>query len=226
MYFAGAARQSELAADGHAKRGRFLPPVPLPPRMWAGGSLECHRPLRVGGTARRVSRIHDVTSKQGRSGPLVFVLVHHEISIAGKLALVEEQNIVFRGPSGSGPQLGAASSSPPAPGKAAWRRVVRSDPVMLFRYSALTFNSHRIHYDRPYTMAEEGYPGLVVHGPLTATLLLDLCRRESPREKIAEFRFRALVPLFDNAPSPSSANRRRTAASPTCGRKIKKESWR
>ncbi len=195
LYFNGAARQSELAADGHAKRGGFLPPAPLPRRMWAGGSLEFLEPLHLGAAARRVSRIVDVSGKQGRSGPLVFVLVRHEIYAAKKLALVEEQNLVFRGP-----PPGVASPSTPAPGKAVWRRTICPDPVLLFRYSALTFNSHRIHYDRPYAMAEEGYRGLVVHGPLTATLLLDLCRRERPRERIAKFQFCALAPLFDDAP--------------------------
>ena len=201
LYFLAAYRQSEVGSDGHATRGGFLPPVPLPRRMWAGSRIEWHRPLCVGATATRASRVVSVTPKRGASGELVFVVVRHEISVAGKLALTEEHDIVYRN---------AAPASPPAPppadpaasptAPAAWTRRIVPDAVLLFRYSALTFNSHRIHYDRRYVTGVEGYPGLVVHGPLLATLLVDLLRRQLPERALARFEFRALRPLFDGAP--------------------------
>jgi len=190
MYFLPAHRQSDLAPDGHVQRGGFLPPVPLPRRMWAGSRLEFLRPLRIGETVRRVSRIVEVKSKEGRTGPLVFVVVRHEIGDA----IVEEHDIVYRGE-------GAAPQEPPrAPDNASWERVIHPDDVLLFRYSALTFNGHRIHYDRRYTTEVEGYPGLVVHGPLLATLMLDLLRRNLPEATVTRFSFRAVSPVFDLAP--------------------------
>jgi 3-methylfumaryl-CoA hydratase len=197
LYFLPLHRQSELATDGHAKRGGFLPPVPLPRRMWAGGRLEFHRPLRVGETITRVSRIAQVKPKEGRTGPLVFVVVRHEISGPAGLAVVEEQDLVYRGHARPGEP---AAVPQPAPTDATWERTVRPDDVLLFRYSALTFNGHRIHYDRRYATETEGYPGLVVHGPLIATLLLDLLRRNLPHANVARFAFRAVSPLFDVAP--------------------------
>ena len=197
LYFLPVCRQSELGPDGHPRRGGFLPPVPLPRRMWAGGRLEFHRALHVGETVTRTSRILDVTSKQGSSGPLVFVLVRHEIGTPNGLALTEEHDIVYR----DHPHPGdPAPAPPPAPGGAAWQRTIPPDGVLLFRYSALTFNGHRIHYDRRYVTEVEGYPGLVVHGPLIATLLLDLLRRSLPRAGVARFQFRAVSPLLDLAP--------------------------
>lgn len=197
LYFLPVHRQSELGPDGHAQRGGFLPPVPLPRRMWAGGRLEFHHPLRVGQTIQRVSRIAGVKTKQGRTGPLVFVLVRHEISNADGLALTEEHDIVYRGH----PQPGDPAPPPiPAPADAAWQRTIHPGDVLLFRYSALTFNGHRIHYDRRYATDVEGYPGLVVHGPLIATYLLDLLRRSLPSAHVAKFHFRAVSPLFDTAP--------------------------
>jgi 3-methylfumaryl-CoA hydratase len=193
LYFLPRHRQSELALDGHAKRGGFLPPVPLPRRMWAGGRFEFHRPLRIGERIARVSRIADVQHKQGRAGPLIFVLVRHEIEGLAGLAIAEEQDIVYRGESTSAP------SPPAAPTGHAWERTIRPDDALLFRYSALTFNAHRIHYDRPYAIETDGYPGLVVHGPLIATLLLDLLRRNSPEANVSRFAFRAVSPLFDTA---------------------------
>jgi 3-methylfumaryl-CoA hydratase len=193
LYFLPLHRQSELGPDGHPERGGFLPPVPLPQRMWAGNRLEFHRPLRVGESLTRTSRIEKVQYKEGRSGPLVFVLVRHEIANADGLALTEEHDIVYRGPS-------RASDAPPAPAVAAWERTVHPDDVLLFRYSALTFNPHRIHYDRRYTTQVEGYPGLVVHGPLIATLLVDLQRRNLPASQVSRVAFRAVSPLFDTAP--------------------------
>jgi len=196
LYFLPLYRQSEVGPDGHAKRGGFLPPVPLPRRMWAGGRLTFGHPLRVNDRIERTSRIVDVTSKQGRSGPLVFVRVRHEIRGPRGVAVVEEHDIVYRDP----PQPGGRTAPSSKAADAAWLREIRPDDVLLFRYSALTFNSHRIHYDRRYATEVEGYPGLVVHGPLIATLLLDLLRRERPDATVAAFEFRALSPLFDIAP--------------------------
>ncbi len=197
LYFLPVHRQSEIGPDGHPKRGGFLPPVPLPRRMWAGGRLEFRAPLRVGESIERVSRIVDVELKQGRTGPLVFVLVRHEIHNASGVALTEEHDIVYRENSRSGDPV---PKPQPAPAQPAWRRDVTPDDVLLFRYSALTFNGHRIHYDRRYVTEVEGYPGLVVHGPLLATFLLDLLRRERPEAYVAAFAFRAVKPLFDIAP--------------------------
>ena len=197
LYFLPVHRQSELGSDGHPQRGGFLPPVPLPRRMWAGGRLEFHHALRVGETVTRTSRILDVTSKQGRSGPLVFVLVRHQISNTNGLALTEEHDIVYRDhPNPRDP----APVPPAAPGDADWQRTIPPDDVLLFRYSALTFNGHRIHYDRRYVTEVEGYPGLVVHGPLIATLLLDLLRRSLPQAGVVRFQFRAVSPLLDLSP--------------------------
>ncbi|MBI2313764.1 MAG: MaoC family dehydratase N-terminal domain-containing protein [Betaproteobacteria bacterium] len=197
LYFLPAARQSELGPDGHPRRGGFLPPVPLPRRMWAGGRFSFVRPLRVGEPIERVSTIQDVSHKSGRSGELVFVLVRHEIRGEAGVALAEEHDIVYR----DAPKEDAPAPAPvPAPADAAWRRDIVPDAVLLFRYSALTFNGHRIHYDWRYVTEVEGYPGLIVHGPLQATLLLDLLRREMPRATVARFEFRALKPVFDTAP--------------------------
>ena len=194
LYFLPLYRQSDLGPDGHAKRGGFLPPVSLPRRMWAGGRFEFHHPLRIGDPIIRNSRIVDIKHKQGRTGELVFVLVRHEISNPQGVALTEEHDIVFR-------EAGVnASAPPPAPTDATWQRVIHPDDVLLFRYSALTFNGHRIHYDRRYTTEVEGYPGLVVHGPLIATLLLDLHRRSLPQAPVNRFEFRAVSPLYDTAP--------------------------
>ena len=197
LYFLDTHRQSELSPDGHAKLGGFLPPVPLPRRMWAGGRFEFHRPLRVGETYTRTSRIADVQKKEGRSGELVFVVVRHEIGNAEGLALTEEQDLVYRALAKPGDP---PSPPQPAPAGAVWERAIQPDDVLLFRYSALTFNGHRIHYDRRYATETEGYPGLVVHGPLIATLLLDLLRRHMPAADVTRFEFRAMSPLFDTSP--------------------------
>jgi len=197
LYFLPIPRQSELGPDGHAKRGGFLPPVPLPRRMFAGDRVEFHRPLRVGEGISRLSRILDVNLKQGRSGPLVFVVVRHEISDHDGISVVEEHDIVYR----ESPKPHDAAPAPQKPpSDAAWTREIRPDDVLLFRYSALTFNGHRIHYDRRYVTQVEGYPGLVVHGPLIATLLLDLLRRNLGDATIASLSFRAIRPLFDITP--------------------------
>jgi 3-methylfumaryl-CoA hydratase len=161
--------------------------------MWAGSRLEFLRPLVVGSAVACVSTIKSVTQKEGRSGPLVFVTVRHEVSDAGGLVLTDEHDIVYRGDGG------AAAPGVPAPTGERWRREIRPDPLLLFRYSAVTFNGHRIHYDYPYATKVEGYPGLVVHGPLVATLLVDLLRREMPQATLRSYTFRALRPLFDTA---------------------------
>jgi 3-methylfumaryl-CoA hydratase len=193
LYFLPLHRESELGPDGHPKRGGFIPPVPLPRRMFAGGRQQHHRPLRAGDTVSRISRIADVTHKIGRNGPLVFVLVRHEISNREGLALVEEHDIVYR----DHPRPGEIQTPQAAPAEAAWSREVFADAVMLFRYSALTFNPHRIHYDLRYCTETENYPGLVVHGPLIATLLADLLRRNIPEGQVSNFSFRAVRPIFD-----------------------------
>lgn len=193
LYFLPAHRQSAAGPDGHAARGEFLPPVPLPRRMWAGSRLEFLRPFTVGAEVTRRSRIASVATKEGRSGPLVFVTVRHEVSDAGGPVLADEHDIVYRGEGGSAPP------PVPAPAGEAWRREIRPGPLLLFRYSAVTFNGHRIHYDHPYATQVEGYPGLVVHGPLVATLLVDLLRRELPGVALKSYAFRAVRPLFDTA---------------------------
>ena len=195
LYFLPLHRQGEIGADGHARRGGFLPPVPLPRRMWAASQFEFGQPLRVGDDVTRASTIDGVAAKEGRSGKLVFVKVRHELRRNGAAdpALVELHDIVYREASKPGD---VAPLPATAPAVAAWQREIVPDEVLLFRYSALTFNGHRIHYDRRYVTEVEGYPGLVVHGPLIATLLLDLLRREMPQAEVASFRFRALRPLF------------------------------
>ena len=199
MNFVAIAPQSQLGPDGHPARGGFLPPVPLPRRMWAGGRLHWNadNPLEIGQQVERVSRIASVDHKVGRSGELLFVLVQHEFRNERGVALTEEHDIVYRAaaqPSDPVPQPTVADKN------AAWKRDVNADAVMLFRYSALTFNGHRIHYDRSYVTQEEGYPGLIVHGPLIATLLIDLLRRHAPGAVVTDFSFKAIRPTFDLHP--------------------------
>lgn len=197
IYFWSVAPQAELGSDGHPQRGGFLPPVPLPRRMWAGGRLKFGPPLPIGVVATRTSRIQNVTDKRGTSGNLAFVTVQHQVAHAGQVSITEEHDIVYR----AMPEPGAAASSAKlAPTEAAWSRTITPDPVLLFRYSALTFNGHRIHYDRSYASEVEGYPGLIVHGPLIATLLADLLQRQLPDAQLVEFNFRAVGPLFDTEP--------------------------
>jgi len=194
LYFTPLAKQSEIGPDGHAKRGGFLPPVPLPRRMWAGGRLQFEHPLHIGDEITRTSRIANVTTKEGRTGSLVFVLVRQEIADARGVALTEEHDIVYRDVAPAG---APAAVPQPAPTDESFAREIVPDAVLLFRYSALTFNGHRIHYDRSYVTEVEGYPGLIVHGPLIATLLLDLLRRERPETRVRRFSFKAVSPLFD-----------------------------
>jgi len=194
LYFLDRPTQSNLGPDGHGHRGEFLPPVKLPRRMWAGGRISFLEPLRIGESIKRISTVKDVTYRQGQSGDLVFVTVLHEIWGPAGVSVREEHDIVYRGEAG----LNAPAARPiPAPDGAVWVREMVPDPVLLFRYSALTFNGHRIHYDLKYVMEEEGYPGLVVHGPLMATLLMDLCSRENPHQNLTAFSYRAVSPVFD-----------------------------
>lgn len=195
LYFLPLQAMADAGPDGHPQRGGFLPPVPLPRRMWAGSRMTFFHALRVGNAVRRTSRITSVVSKQGRGGELIFVQLHHEITDVLGIAITEYQDIVYRGM----PQPGAAPKPRSARTDEQFSRRVAPDPVLLFRYSALTFNGHRIHYDRPYAMNEEGYPGLVVHGPLIATLLLDQLHRCQPDCVVNTFEFKAVSPLFDTA---------------------------
>jgi 3-methylfumaryl-CoA hydratase len=197
FYFLPRAPQTQLGVDGHPQRGGFMPPIPYPRRMFAGARMRFHRPLLIGQPARREALIRDVRQKSGRSGSLAFVSVLCRFYQEDVLCIEEEQDIVYREP---GPALARPSviDWPPLE-DASWSRIVTPDPKLLFRFSALTFNAHRIHYDRPYAVAEEGYPGLVVHGPLTAVLLMELLRMNAPRP-VASFSFRGLAPLFDLAP--------------------------
>ncbi len=191
------ARQSALGPDGHPRRGGFLPPIALPRRMWAGSRVRFLAPIRVGERVEQESVIDRIEEKQGRGGALVFVTVRHTVSTGGAPAIEEEQDLVYREPP-RGDAAAAARAEQPGPG--AWSRRIVPDEPLLFRYSALTFNAHRIHYDRRYATAEEGYPGLVVHGPLLATLLLDLVRRNTEGATVERFRFKGLRPTFDTSP--------------------------
>lgn len=198
MYFRDNTRQSQLGIDGHGARGGNMPAIPLPRRMWAGSNIKFLHSLRIGETALKRTLIKNITSKIGNSGHLIFVNLQHTIlNSAEEKVIEEEQSLVYREApkSSSDNKTNSTISS-----QATWTRKINPDPVLLFRYSALTFNPHRIHYDRKYSNEEEGYPGLVVHGPLIATLMVDLCRRNCPDKVISEFSFRALAPLFDVAP--------------------------
>ncbi|MDA0219408.1 MAG: MaoC family dehydratase N-terminal domain-containing protein [Proteobacteria bacterium] len=198
IYFNEAVARSALGRDGHARRGGFLPPVDLPRRMWAGGRFGFVEPLRLGEAVTRHSTIRDVAVKHGRTGPLCFVTVRHDLAGPdGAERFWEEHDIVYREDPAPGAPAPAAQAPP---GEPAFSRTVTPSPVLLFRYSALTFNGHRIHYDRDYCRDVEGYPGLVFHGPLTATLLADLAQEHGGGRTLATFSFRALAPLFDTAP--------------------------
>lgn len=193
LYFWNVQPPVGLGPDGHPAKGGFLPPVPLPRRMWAGGRLQFHAPLTLGETVTKVSTIKSVTAKSGKSGDLIFVTVEHRLSGANGLAIVEEQDLVYKGETPQGAIKGPAAEGPAL--TAPWQASVMPDTVLLFRYSALTMNGHRIHYDLPYAMDEEAYPGLVVHGPLQATLLADLAVK-SLGKPLATFDFRGAVPAF------------------------------
>lgn len=188
-------RGVSLGEDGHPTRGGFLPPVPLPRRMWAGGALDFHHPLRIGQYVERRSTIKDVQLKSGRSGDLVLVTVEHQIMADGTRAITERQDIVYR----DAPEAEAKPAEPVAAPAGEAQRTIPLPPTLLFRYSALTYNGHRIHYDLPYARDVEGYPGLVLHGPLQATYLAQLAANQSGAS-LKSFSFRSLSPLFDTVP--------------------------
>ncbi|MZR29085.1 FAS1-like dehydratase domain-containing protein [Sneathiella litorea] len=197
MYFLPTERQSRIGPDGHPITGDFLPPVDLPRRMWAGGRLEFHAPLHAGDTAEKISTIKSVTQKQGRTGALVFVTVEHRVMNETGLCLTEEHDIVYR--EAAGQTSGGKKDMQLAPSDGIWEETITPDPVLLFRYSALTFNGHRIHYDLDYCLKEEGYPGLVVHGPLLGTLLMRLATSKMEGRPLRKFSFRNFNPIFDTA---------------------------
>jgi 3-methylfumaryl-CoA hydratase len=171
VLFGPEARQSTLGPDGHPAKGQFLPPVPLPRRMFAGRRVSFHTPLVIGDEVSRVSRIQAITPKQGRSGAMCFVTVRHEIGGPRGLAVVEEQDLVYREATPAAAAKRETAAAPPEP---EWTQPVTPDATMVFRYSAITYNAHRIHYDLPYTREKEGYPDLVVNGGLTTSLLWEL----------------------------------------------------
>lgn len=193
LYFWSHTRQADLGPDGHAKKGEFLPDLGLPRRMWAGGRLRFHAPLQIGANATRRSTIAAVEHKEGRSGRLGFVTVRHEISSNDALLIEEEHDIVYREHAVPG-----APVPPPqaAPDGGRWQKQIHPTEVLLFRYSALTFNGHRIHYDKLYCREVEGYPDVVVHGPLIATLLMELIPANLPDARVLEFSFKAVRPTF------------------------------
>ena len=208
--------QAELGPDGHAARGGFLPPIDLPRRMWAGSRLHFHAPLVVGAAATRTTRIAAIAEKHGAQGPLAFVTLTHETRMTGRLCLSEEQDIVYRGP--VQPDVTPRDAAPPAPNPAAapadWRTPQLFDPALLFRYSAATFNAHRIHYDADYARTVEHSPGLVVHGPLLATLLAGSVAAHS-RQRLRSFAFRATAPLIAG-PAPARLCGATDADAPGC----------
>jgi len=199
LYFLPRVATDALRPDGSPRDTGVIPPMPLPRRMFAGERVRLHRPIRIGETLRRETALADITLKGGSTGTLVFTTVTSRVFGADGLALEDERRTVFR----EEVKAGARNEAPrrdPASTDVPWRRRVTPDPVLLFRFSALTFNSHRIHYDRAWAMDVEGYPGLVVHGPLTTTLLVDFARDRHPGRTIAGYATQARAPLFDTAP--------------------------
>jgi 3-methylfumaryl-CoA hydratase len=190
-------RQSQLGPDGHPDKGAFLPPIPLPRRMFAGRRVEFHDALRIGDEVTRLSRITTIIPKEGRSGAMCFVTVRHEISSPRGLAVVEEQDIVYRGESKSGTAKAEVARAPAEAME--WTRTLMPDPVLLFRYSAVTFNAHRIHYDTAYAQNTEGYPERVVNGGLTTLLLWEFAKACISAE-IKSSSSRNIAPLFVNRP--------------------------
>jgi 3-methylfumaryl-CoA hydratase len=199
LYFLPRFATAELRSDGSPRDTGVIPPMPLPRRMFAGERVRLHRPLRIGEAIRRETELADISMKAGGTGTLVFATVTSRVFGPGGLALEDERRTVFR----EEVQTGERNQAPrrePAPADVPWRHRVTPDPVLLFRFSALTFNSHRIHYDRRWAMDVEGYPGLVVHGPLTTTLLIDFARDQNPGRRIVAYATQARAPLFDTAP--------------------------
>lgn len=204
LYFLDTPRASGTGMDGHPKTGECLPPPPLPRRMWAAGNMRIEQPLRLGGLAERRTTIKSINAKTGRSGRLVFVNLEHAIVQNDVLCIHEEQNLVYR-------EMPSASTSLP-PGEvgntdAEWTQTITPNPVLLFRYSAVTYNSHRIHYDREYAIEQEFYPSLVVHAPLLASLLLELVHSQLPEATLTTFKFIAVRPTFVSQPVTANGKR-------------------
>ncbi|MCR8923519.1 acyl-CoA dehydrogenase [Dasania sp. GY-MA-18] len=197
LYFLDTPKSSLTDLDGHPNKGGFLPPVPLPRRMWAAGEVETIKPLTLGVEAKRKSTIEEINIKEGSTGLLAFVTVGHETFQQQELCIRQTQSIVYRQQPPPGSPLPAAKSPNH---NAEFSLDFSANQVLLFRYSALTYNAHRIHYDRNYAMEEEGYPALVVHGPLLVTLLLNAAAQYYPKVKIKRFNFKALRPTFDIHP--------------------------
>lgn len=191
---------AQLAEDGHPEKGGFLPPIPLPRRMWASSSISFDHPLQLGDAISRVSTVASIEKKSGKSGDLVFVAVDHETHVGERVAIRERQNIVYREAALTAVSASMTGNETPNLEQWDWRQTIIPSESLLFRYSALTFNSHRIHYDRPYAEQEEGYPGLVVQGPLMATLLLNLAANELGGDRLSSFSFRGQSPAFANEP--------------------------
>lgn len=198
LFFNPVVPRSSLEADGHPAKGGFLPPIELPRRMWAGSRIQYLSDLPVGATATKKSRILKVAHKSGKSGALCFVTVAHSISTGGAVCITEQQDLVYK----EAAPVGGKAARPPQryTEEAQWRDEINADSTLLFRYSALTFNGHRIHYDLPYARDEEGYPDLVVQGPLTATLLQRFAVQHGVGRRLAAFDFRGVSPLFVNRP--------------------------
>jgi 3-methylfumaryl-CoA hydratase len=209
LYFLDAARRSATGIDGHPQKGDFLPPIPLPRRMWAAGALQITQLLRLGLPASKRSSIRSIEYKSGKSGELAFVILDHELTQGGKLCIKEEQTLVYRAMPAERVPLPPGE---PAVAEADWSSTFEPDPVVLFKFSALTFNGHRIHYDRDYATQKEFYPGLVVHGPLLVTLLLDLLLQRVSAGSLRGLRFRAVRPTFDLSPLQLCARRDGTLA--------------
>ncbi|NKB50245.1 MAG: acyl-CoA dehydrogenase [Alphaproteobacteria bacterium] len=196
LFFLHRAPTAHIGPDGHPKRGGFFPPVELQRRMFAGERIKFHAPLRVGQPATRTGTITSLDEKQGRNGRMVLASAQYRIEQAGALCVEDTHNIIYIAGGGATPAPGADAFTPP---EGAWHRQIKADSVFLYRYSALSFNSHRIHYDRDYAQNEEGYPGLVVHGPLTALLLAELARAHVDAP-MTEFTFRGRAPMFEPWP--------------------------
>jgi len=199
LYFLPRYGPDELRPDGSPRDAGVVPPMPMPRRMFAGERVRCHQPLRLGEAVRRETTLADISLKTGSTGALVFATVVNRVFGARGLALEDERRTVFREEVKAG-ERNQAPRRDPAPTDLPWRRRITPDPVLLFRFSALTFNSHRIHYDLRWATETEGYPGLVVHGPLTTTLLIDFARDSNPGRPIRAYSTQARAPLFDVAP--------------------------
>lgn len=191
-YFAPMVRQSKIGFDGHPERGGFIPPIPQPRRMWAASEIAFHRPICFGESVEKVSRIAQISKKEGASGDLVFLEISHDYRVGDETCLSETQTVVYRDP----PEQGEVPRSKAAPENAQWSEEVATDSTRLFRYSAVTFNAHRIHYDHPYVTEDEGYPNIIVQGQFIATMLMQAMMRANPDRSPSLFSFRAMKPIF------------------------------